>query len=325
MQRLDASLALCLLFTIAGCSDRGDTPVRPGSAESSAVTCADGIDNDGDTFVDCNDGNCAAQPGCRADGAVPADGGPPRDLGPPIDFGPPATCTAPIDVVFVVDVSTSMADDLARVRTGLRSIAAAAQALTPDSSFSLVVFVDDAVAEASCAPFASVDAIEAAFDRWRAFCSTNGNPGGGGSNADCAENSLDAMYLAATTCPWRTGATRILIHVTDDTFAERPEVLSGSPFGGGIPVQHTYDEVVAELQRFEVRVGAFAAPGAGEECGAGSSPNVGQGFHEPYEGRDSLPVATGGRAWSIRDVRAGTLDMATAINEMVMAEYCTLY
>jgi len=114
--------------------------------------------------------------------------------------------------------------------------------------------------------------------------------------------------------------------VTDDTFEEPPAVLSGSPFGGGgVPVAHGYDQVVAALQDFEVRVGAFAAPGAGEECGAGSSANVGRGFHEPYAGRPSIPVATGGRVWSIRDVRAGTLDMATAINEMVMAEHCTLY
>jgi hypothetical protein len=147
------------------------------------------------------------------------------------------------------------------------------------------------------------------------------------SNSDCAENSLDAIYLAASSCPWRTGATRILIHVTDDTFAERPAILSDeSAFGGtGIPVQHTYDEVVTELRSAEVRVGSFAAPGAGEECGAGMSANVGEGFHEPYRGRDSLPVATGGRVWSIRDVRAGGLNMATAISEMVASEYCTLY
>lgn len=320
MTRRFASLALGVLLGLAACGGRDRTGTPVGSVEGTAATCSDGLDNDHDGFVDCYDGNCASQASCRA------DGGTPLDFGPPLDLGPTPLCTAPIDVVFVVDVSTSMADDLARVRTGLRSISEAAQALTADTQFSLVVFVDNAVAEASCAPFASVPDMEAAFDRWRSFCATNGQPGGGNANSDCAENSLDALYLAATTCPWRTGATRIVIHVTDDTFAERPAVLSGSGFGGdGIAVEHTYDEVVAELQRQEIRVGAFAAPGAGEECGAGTSSNVGRGFHEPYAGRDSLPVATGGQAWSIRDVRAGTLDMATAINEMVTAEYCTLY
>ena len=32
--------------------------------------------------------------------------------------------------------------------------------------------------------------------------------------------------------------------------------------------------------------------------------------------------ATGGRAWDIAEVRNGTLDMATAINEMIAAEHC---
>ena len=328
MARLNASIALCVLAIATGCGGRDDGPVRPGSAESGAAACSDGRDNDADGFIDCSDGDCATQPSCRTDGGIMTDAGPARDFGPPRDLGPPIMCTGPIDLVFVLDVSTSMTDEVGRVRTGLRSIADAARALTADTNFSLVVFVDDAVAEASCAPFASIDALEAAFDRWQSFCSSNRQPAGGGddTNSDCAENSLDAIYLAANTCPWRTDATRILIHVTDDTFAERPAVLSGSPFGGGgIPVQRTYDEVVTELRRAEVRVGAFAAPGAGEECGAGMSANVGEGFHEPYRGRDSLPVATGGQVWSIRDVRAGTLDMATAINEMVSSEYCTLY
>jgi hypothetical protein len=318
--RLEGSLALSVLLALGACSGRERTPVRPWSAENTAAGCSDGIDNDGDSLVDCLDSGCSSQPFCPVDASVPVD------LGERPDYGPTPLCMAPIDVAFVVDVSTSMADDLGRVRTGLRSIYDAAQALTTETQFSLVVFVDNAVAEAGCAPFASVADMEAAFDRWRSFCSTNGQPGGGNANSDCAENSLDALYLAAMVCPWRTGATRIVIHVTDDTFAERPATLSGSGFGGdGIAVNHTYDEVVTALRSQEVRVGAFAAPGAGEECGAGVSANVGRGFHEPYSGRDSIPIATGGRAWSIRDVRAGTLDMAAAINEMVTAEYCTLY
>jgi hypothetical protein len=40
---------------------------------------------------------------------------------------------------------------------------------------------------------------------------------------------------------------------------------------------------------------------------------------------DAIPTATGGRAWSIRDVRAGTLDMADAISEFTADEYCTLF
>lgn len=289
---------LALLFALVactGCSERTLAPPGPGTD---------------------------AGPGGPMDAGPRPDGGV-RDSGPPID-APLPLCTAPIDVVFVIDVSTSMADELARIRTGIASIWTAAQALTTDTQFSMIVFVDDVLAVSGCAPFDSVTAMQAEFDSWRTFCASNNNPGGSpGSNMDCPENSLDALYEAAM-CPWRTGATRILVHVTDDTFVERPATLSGT-FGDGVPVQRTYDEVVSALTGAEIRVGAFTAPGAGEECGAGSSPNVGQGFHENYLGRPSIPMATGGRAWSIRDVRAGTLDMATAINELIAAEYCTLY
>ena len=90
-------------------------------------------------------------------------------------------------------------------------------------------------------------------------------------------------------------------------------------------MQHTYAETVDALRASFVRVGALAAPGAGEFCGAGTSPNVGQGFFEPYAGMASLPDQTGGTAWSIREARAGTLDLATAINALILREYCTIY
>lgn len=292
-----ARLWILLVFVVlAGCSER---TVGPGGR----------VDAGPGAMMD-------AGPGAGPDAQA-------RDGGPPID-APLPLCTAPIDVVFVIDVSTSMADELGRIRTGIASIWSAASALTTDTQFSMIVFVDDVLAVNGCAPFDSVAAMQAEFDTWRVFCASNNNPGGSpGSNADCPENSLDALYRAAE-CPWRTGATRILIHVTDDTFVERPASLSGL-FGDGVAVQHTYDEVVSALTSAEIRVGAFAAPGAGEECGAGMSTNVGQGFHEAYVGRPAIPMATGGQAWSIRDVRAGTLDMAEAINTLIAAEYCTLY
>ena len=37
----------------------------------------------------------------------------------------------------------------------------------------------------------------------------------------------------------------------------------------------------------------------------------------------SLPAQTGGRAWDLRDVRAGTLDMVEAIDRLFADEYCT--
>jgi hypothetical protein len=288
-----------VLVLLAACSSRDEGPPTP------------------DT------GTVPVDGGADADSAVPMDSRP-----PPSDVAPPdaIVCTDALDVVFVIDVSTSMADEIDQVRGGMDRIWAAAEALTTDTQFGLVVFVDDVVAVNGCAPFADLATMQAEFIDWREFTSTNAQPGGGASsNTDCPENSLDALYTAATTCPWRPDATHIVIHVTDDTFVESPLTLSSIVGIGGIMVQNTYLETIDALVAAEVRVGSFAAPGMGEWCGAGTSPNVGQGFHEPYNSAESIPDATGGAVWSIRDVRAGTLDMAEAINEFTEAEYCTLF
>ena len=310
---------------LAACSDRsGDTP---DPSELTVAECSDGRDNDADGLVDCAEPACAVHGFC--DGAATDGGTIGRDAGPAIDAGPWPSCVDPIDVVFVIDVSTSMADELDNIRAGIGSIWRAAEDLTASTQFSLVVFVDAVEAVNGCAPFATVDDLEAEFERWRAFCSSNRQPGpSGGNNGDCAENSIDALHAAATTCPWRDGATHVLVHVTDDTFAERPANLGGTlglPGFGLIPVQHTYGEVMTALVEGEIRVGAFAAPGAGEFCGAGTSADVGRGFHAGFAGNPSLPEATGGRAFDIREVRAGTLDMAETITSLIRAEHCTLF
>jgi hypothetical protein len=290
--------------------------------EATRDLCMNGEDDDEDGAVDCADRSC--EDFCAE---VEIDSGyfPIRDAGPLPD-AVNVDCNAPLDVVFVLDVSTSMDDEAAKLRDGIASVWNAASALTTDTQFSLVVFVDDALAVDDCAPQPTLDALRGEFDEWREFCEGNLSPVSEEQNRDCPENSLDAIHLAAERCPWREDATRVLVHVTDDTFVERPDVLSATPFVfDGIPVQHTYAEVAGALVEREVRIGAFAAPGAGEDCGAGSSADVGRGFHDDYRGQPSLPMQTGGRVWSIRDVRAGTLEMSVAINDWIAAEYCTLF
>ena len=240
------------------------------------------------------------------------------------DFGPidASGCVAPIDLVFVLDVSTSMMGEFTHLRAGIGSIFAAAEALTTDHTFGLVVFVDDALVVNGCSSFATAAAVQTEFDHWRTFCASNGNPGGsGGMNTDCPENSLDAIYAAATTCTWRPGATHILIHVTDDTFRERPAVFSADAFQPGVPAQHTFAEVSTALLQAQIRVGAFAQL-TPMNCGAGTSANTARGFLTSYMSIDSLPTQTGGAAWDIADVRSGQLDMAAAINALITASYC---
>lgn len=311
-------LLLLALGLVPACSC--STGPRPPSETLS--TCQNGADDDGDGAADCGDSDCGLFPFC--DGT---DGGPGSDAGPrdaPRGDGRLDVCTAPIDVVFVLDVSTSMAMEAAALRDGIGRIYDAAQALTTDTSFSLVVFVDDALVVNECRGFSGAAALQAEFDTWRTFCASNRSPVSGVSNSDCAEASLDAIYAAATMCTWRPDATHILIHVTDDTFQEPPYTYSGGPFGGGVDAMTYYSQAVGALLADEIRVGAFAMR-TPEDCGAGRSPNTARGFFEPFAGMDALPAVTGGAVWDLREVREGRLDMATAITEMVEDEYCTVF
>ncbi len=303
-----AILALLALGAPA-CTSRG------AARESGAATCTNGIDDDQDGQADCADPDCAAV--CSGDdsGVLPGTDANVPDAGRRDGGG--GGCFDPIDLVFVLDVSTSMTDEFTHLREGIASIFAAADALTPDHRFGLVVFVDDVLVVNGCASFDTAAELQAQFDTWRSFCSSNGQPGGSaGQNGDCAENSLDALHAAATMCTWRPGATHIAIHVTDDTFLERP-----ASFFGGVSVDHTYAETSAALVAAEIRVGAFAQS-TPAPCGAGTSPNTAQGFFVSFHGATPLPDATHGQVWDIADVRNGTLDMATAINEMIAAEHC---
>nr|MDQ3037570.1 hypothetical protein [Myxococcota bacterium] len=163
-----------------------------------------------------------------------------------------------------------------------------------------------------CAPVADAAELASELDAWRARAPENRSPASGIANVDCPENALDALALATSTCAWRDVAARIVVHVTDDTFAERPTVLSG-PFGGGIVVQHTFAETSDILGMNRVRVLALTRDGEGQDCGAGRSPDVGRGFQAPYLGMPSLPDRTGGVALPLPGLTDGSLDVAAAI------------
>jgi hypothetical protein len=297
-------LALALSGLLAsGCPERGASEI-----------CGNGRDDDGDGAPDCADSACAAAPSCASVvDAGPIDAGPfdapfvSIDVNLP-DSGLVEEC-GPIDVVFVLDVSTSMEGTFDALRSGIRDVWDTASRLSPDPRFSLIVFVDDALAVDGCAPFATVDGLSSAFDRWRSFCSSNASPVSMAQNYDFPENSLDALHLAATSCTFREGATRVLVHVTDDTFYERPAVFSDV-----VPAERIYPEVSRALTAFELRVATFYDQADHPE-----------GFSAPYEGAPSLVDATGGRAFSFDDVVAGRLDMGDAIQEFLVAEYCTPY
>lgn len=232
---------------------------------------------------------------------------------------PPEDCTQDIDIVFVLDVSTSMSFVLQYLSDGIGEVWNYALTFSdaPDYEprFGLVVFVDDHLVTNSGMPYGSAAELQGAFDTWRAFTSSNDEPGGSpGHNNDCPENAIDALYAGATEFPWRDGALHIIILATDDTFREHPQTLGSGP----VVVQHTYAEVLAEVLAREIRVAAFAA-----HVGVCWDRNNGEpGFFTDYNGQPALPAATGSHAFDIQDVATGTISMTEAIQDIILEEYC---
>lgn len=303
LMRRALSLGLVLAALALGACEGDDEPT-----ESSVDACSNGRDDDRDGLIDCADPACRAYVFCLQSDAG-ADAGP-VDAGARPDG---AVCSRPIDVVLTVDVSSSMAAELASLRDLAVPLVDRVRALDETARVSLVVFIDDALAVAECAPRTGAELAQE-LESWRVRAPDDRSPVSGTLNQDCAENSLDALALAAGGCAWREGAAHLVVHVTDDTFAERPTVLSG-PFGGGIVVQSTYAEALDALVAEAAQVITVTRQGQGESCGAGRSPDVGQGFHTPYQGMVAIPERTGGVALSLPELTAGTLDLAAVVAE----------
>jgi hypothetical protein len=295
------------------------------SLEIGEGPCSNGIDDDGDMLTDCTDPACALFSWCTGGDAGARDAGLDAllldahlDAG---DAGRPV-CGEALDVVLVLDVSSSMTDDIARLRDLAPALWEAATDASDQARISLVVFVDDALAVDACEPLADATALAAELDQWRAFTTTNRSPVSEIINVDCPENSLDALAAAITGCPWRDGS-RVILHVTDDTFEERPTILSG-PFGPGVLVATTYLEVSDALVREGIEVLALTADGAGRDCGGPRiSADVGRGFHTPFGTDLPLPERSGGAAFDLTAMREGSIELVPAFAAYLSSTACS--
>lgn len=230
-------------------------------------------------------------------------------------------CKASIDIVFVMDVSTSMAWILDKLAEEILVVhdAIVALDLATEVHYGLVVFVDDAKIINNGGPYTDVAELQADFIEWKNFTQSNSQTSGQGFNGDWPENTLDALYTAAFAFQWRPVETtlRIVIHTTDDTFGDKGASQSG------VVVQHSYDETVVGLQEREVRVFAFADNnGTG---GPGDDEDVSAGFFTPYAGKTPIPQATDGGAFNIFDVYENKLSLSAAINQSVEESLCMVY
>lgn len=292
--------------------------------ESDSASCSNGRDDDGDTLIDCADLACTVFPFCARDaGVLDAGADAPSDAPLPEGGLDAPVCTAPLDVVLVLDVSGTMDRELAAFRDATGALFATAQRLDPSAQISLVAFVDDVLLVNGCTPFATAEALRTAIEAFRVTAPMNRNVADPAlPNRDCPENSLDALFEAAARCPLRNGSTRVFVHATDDTFLERPGVLSGE-WGGGVFVASLYSEVQNALTSRNIHFSALAWSGAGEFCGAGSSPDVGRGFHADFGALPSLPVTTDGADAVVWDARGlgTTVDLSVELPALLVRRH----
>ena len=292
------ALLLGLLATLASQGCEADDPPR-----SSTDADADG-DTDGDTDTD---GDADGDADGDTDGDADGDGDTDEE------------CYEMIDIVFVIDVSTTMSYILSTLEAEIGEVWNAAQDLSVDEPphFGLVVFVDDVMVVAS-EIYISMSALQTDFHDWYTHTSTNQQTQSTASNTDWPENTIDALVAAALDFDWRDPelALRVIIHATDDTFLEYPAM-----FSSGLPANHTYAETVTMLQDREIRVASFAA----HIGGMTGTTNVEPGFFTDYNSMSPIPAATSGGVFDIDEVYDDTLSLTEAINEFVLEELCTEY
>lgn len=257
-------------------------------------------------------------PGSTGGGLLLDVGAPPTTTVDPDSVGPDG-CEQDIDVVFVMDVSTTMGPFLGTLADQMLAVDQAIAALDLPSAphYGLVVFVDDFALLSKGQPYADAAALQADFQEWSAFTASNSQVSGNGNNGTWPENSLDALHVAATGYAWRSAETtsRIIIHTTDDTFSEAPSVVDG------ITVQHDYPQTVQVLQDQQIRVFSFTAD-IGGSC---NCEDVAPGWSTPYGGQPAIPEATDGARFDIDQVLGGTLDLSEAINTSIEGAICDPY
>lgn len=246
------------------------------------------------------------------------------DAGPLFDLGsipdtPGDDCQQAIDIVFTMDVSTTMSGFIQILSDEILAVDAAIAELDIPlpPHYGLAVFVDDALLVNGGVPYTDATVLQADFDMWAAFTASNQQVGGGGSNSTFEENSLDALYFAADEFQWRPAEStiRMVIHVTDDTFWDGPTV------GNGVMIQHGYGETVQRLQDQMVRTYTFSDD-IGGSC---SCEDVTPGWSSPYMGALPIPEATDGSDYPIGEILNGNVSLSDAITAAVEESFCDIY
>ncbi|NVB84590.1 MAG: VWA domain-containing protein [Kofleriaceae bacterium] len=257
-------------------------------------------------------------------------------------------CEEVVDVVFVLDTSSSMDFVLTKLDAQIAQVVTAANMVAADAHFGLIPFQDNSVLDSTGSMgvvHTTAASLQTAFKYYRdTFTANNRNPGDGPSgpttqNPICEENSLDALYAAAATFPWRDNATRVVILATDDTFLERADNYGDRdgdgltnktdyPREGNYPAARTMTETVTALREAKVRVFSFSRitqPNILERCGTGRRlpwASITDGWTTPYKSMPPIPMQTDGANYDLDKVKNGTLSLAETINNVVLDSHC---
>ncbi len=289
----------CALFSLASACSATDS--ASGTAATTGSGASGGTDNAGGTSSG-GSGGLAIDAGQTDGGDAASD-----------------DCDDSVDIVFVMDVSTSMGPFLNKLAQEITAVDQAIQQLNLNAppQYGLVVFVDDTSWSNNGQPYTDLNQLKADFQSWASSTSFNQQTSGTGYNSTWPENSLDGLYRAAAEFAWRpaTDTLRMVIHTTDDTFWNGPTTQDG------VQIQHSYSETVAKLQEQKVRVFSFAAKLGGScEC-----EDVTAGWFSPWTGIPAIPTATGGGAWDIDQVLANQISLSDALPQAVEQSRCKPY
>jgi hypothetical protein len=230
------------------------------------------------------------------------------------------SCTQAIDIVFVMDVSTSMDPFLTKLAEEMPVVDQGVKALNLESPphYGLVVFVDDTAFVNSGQPYEDIAALQQEFTQWAAFTSTDTQIDPSLFSVSMTENSMDALYRAAHEFAWRPleNTLRIVIHTTDDTFWPAPTMTPD-----GVQTVHDYGATLAILQQTEARVFSFASKLGGEE----GNIDVSAGWFGPFQSFPSIPQATGGGVFELQQVLANQISLSESIKNAVSSSHCKPY
>lgn len=234
--------------------------------------------------------------------------------------GGSTACTQAVDVVFVMDVSTSMGPFLQKLAQEMPAVDAKAKSLDLATAphYGLVVFVDDTEVVNSGGPYQDIAQLQADFEGWANFTSQGTQIDPAVESSSMPENSLDALYRAATEFAWRPAEStlRVVIHTTDDSFWNGPTTTPE-----GVPTVHDYGGTLGALQNANVRVFSFASKLGGDE----ETDDVSAGWFFGFQGMPAVPQATGGGVFELDQVLANQISLASSINASLESSHCQPY